>query len=137
MQGDQSDADSKHYKKALLVIDMQNDFWDGKDKNGDQINHPGSIAIEGSHMIIDRVNKLCQDGEFDLIFKTRDCHPPDHVSFAETHKKQPQTEILVKETNLTQMLWPKHCVKDDWGYEYIEGLEVESGNARVVEILKG
>lgn len=62
-------------KSALIIVDMQNDFCEG-----------GSLAVPGSLEIIPVINKLREDPAFDIIVRSRDYHPADHVSFAANHE---------------------------------------------------
>ncbi len=56
-------------KKALVIIDVQNDFLPG-----------GSLAIPRGNQIIPKIN-LLQKAPFDLIVATKDWHPKNHCSF--------------------------------------------------------
>ncbi|MBD1398756.1 bifunctional nicotinamidase/pyrazinamidase [Pontibacter sp. JH31] len=83
--------------KALLLIDIQNDFLPG-----------GSLAVPEGDQIIPVVNQLQQ--RFDLVVATQDWHPANHKSFASNHQgKKPfeMTELL----GLPQVLWPNHCLQ--------------------------
>ena len=51
--------------KALVIIDMQNDFMPG-----------GALAVPGGDQIIPLVNKLQE--KFDLVIATQDWHPENH-----------------------------------------------------------
>ena len=75
--------------------------------------------------------RLCN---FDYIFKSRDNHPPDHISFASNNGKDPFTKIIIKETGLDQMMWPDHCIQGTGGNKYVEGLKHED---RDIEVFKG
>jgi len=57
-------------KKALFIIDYQNDFADPK----------GKLFVDGGNLILDNINKLTES-DFDLIVASQDYHPFDHVSF--------------------------------------------------------
>jgi len=59
--------------KALLLIDIQNDFLPG-----------GSLAVPGGDKIIPVVNRV-QDS-FELVVATQDWHPAGHKSFASSHE---------------------------------------------------
>ena len=65
-------------KTALIIVDMQNDFCEG-----------GSLAVGGSLDVIPIINKLRENQKFDIILRTRDHHPQDHVSFASNHPDKP------------------------------------------------
>jgi nicotinamidase/pyrazinamidase len=73
--------------KALLIIDFQNDFTPG-----------GALAVAGGDEIAEPVKRLAAG--FDLVFATRDWHPPNHSSF--------DTEGGP---------WPVHCVQGTPGAE--------------------
>jgi nicotinamidase/pyrazinamidase len=74
--------------KALLIIDFQNDFTSG-----------GALEVSGGDEIAGPVKRLAD--HFDLVFATRDWHPPDHASF-ETQGGP----------------WPVHCVQGSRGAEF-------------------
>lgn len=89
--------------KALLLIDIQNDFLPG-----------GSLAVPDGDKIIPLVNAL-QEG-FDLVVATQDWHPQPHKSFASNHLgKNPFEQISLD--GLPQVLWPDHCVQGTYGAE--------------------
>jgi nicotinamidase/pyrazinamidase len=58
--------------KALIIVDVQNDFLPG-----------GALGVPEGDLVIPVINQLSQD--FDLVFTTRDWHPADHCSFADSH----------------------------------------------------
>jgi nicotinamidase/pyrazinamidase len=90
--------------KALLVIDMQNDFMEG-----------GSLPVPHASEIIPIINILMN--QFDYVIASMDWHPPCHISFAKTHNKKPY------ETNDNlQILWPEHCIKNSWGAALVADL---------------
>ncbi|GAA3929221.1 bifunctional nicotinamidase/pyrazinamidase [Hymenobacter algoricola] len=95
--------------KALLVIDIQNDFLPG-----------GSLAVADGDAIIAVVNAL--PSHFDLVVATQDWHPAAHRSFAASHPgRQPfdTTELGGR----PQVLWPTHCVQGTPGAELAAGLD--------------
>lgn len=90
--------------RALLVIDMQNDFI------------TGSLAVPHSEDIIEPIINLIKHKSWDSIIFTRDWHPGDHISFAETHHKENFSNIRYKDPEtqnkeIISKLWPKHCVR--------------------------
>jgi nicotinamidase/pyrazinamidase len=87
--------------KALLLIDIQNDFIPG-----------GALAVPGGDEIIDTVNKL-QD-HFNLVVATQDWHPSNHKSFASQHEGKGVFE-KIELNGLEQVLWPDHCVQGTEG----------------------
>ena len=106
--------------KALLVIDIQNDFCPG-----------GALAVSGGDEIVPIVNKLID--HFDTIILTQDWHPAGHLSFASSHDgKMPYdtTEMAYG----TQVLWPDHCIQGTRGAEF--HTELHADKAQVI-IRKG
>jgi nicotinamidase/pyrazinamidase len=55
-------------KKALLIVDVQNDFCPG-----------GSLAVKDGDKIVPVINELIE--KFDLIISSQDWHPADTVHF--------------------------------------------------------
>ena len=87
--------------RALLVIDVQNDFCPG-----------GALAVPGGDEIVPVVNELI-DG-FDHVLLTQDWHPEGHHSFASSHDgKEPYDTVEMPYGK--QILWPDHCVQDSAG----------------------
>jgi nicotinamidase/pyrazinamidase len=93
--------------KALVLVDMQNDFMPG-----------GALAIKRGDMILPIINRLLSY-PFDFIIATMDIHPPKHGSFAATHGKEPGEVIFLD--GLKQILWPIHCVRGTYGAELCAG----------------
>ena len=89
--------------KALILIDIQNDFLPG-----------GTLAVPDGNAIIPVVNALQQ--HFELVVATQDWHPPQHKSFASNHKGKKVFE-LIDLNGLEQVLWPDHCVQGSEGAE--------------------
>lgn len=88
---------------ALLVIDMQIDFMPG-----------GALAVTEGDALVPGINALA--AKFEHVVLTQDWHPHGHISFAETHGKQPFVDT-VKAPYGTQTLWPDHCVQGSRGAE--------------------
>jgi nicotinamidase/pyrazinamidase len=85
---------------ALLVIDLQNDFMPN-----------GPLAVEDGDAIISLINALAK--KFDHVILTQDWHPPQHISFATTHAKQPYETIRAPYG--PQTLWPDHSLQHTEG----------------------
>ncbi len=96
--------------KALLVIDVQNDFLPG-----------GALAVTDGDKIIPFINEIA--GNYDQIVATQDLHPANHGSFAVNHNKEIGT--VIDFNGLPQLLWPVHCVNETKGAEFNEKLTVE------------
>jgi nicotinamidase/pyrazinamidase len=90
--------------KALIIVDIQNDFLPG-----------GALAVDQGDEIIPIVNRLIPN--FDLVIATQDWHPADHGSFASNHSgKKPGDSIVLH--GLPQILWPDHCIQNSPGAEF-------------------
>ncbi|WP_026463379.1 bifunctional nicotinamidase/pyrazinamidase [Adhaeribacter aquaticus] len=96
--------------KALLLIDIQNDFIPG-----------GSLAVPEGDQIISVVNQI--QPQFDLVVATQDWHPANHKSFASNHAgKQVFEQIELQ--GLAQVLWPDHCEQGSAGAEFSPDLDM-------------
>jgi nicotinamidase/pyrazinamidase len=87
--------------KALIVVDIQNDFIPG-----------GSLAVPAGNEIIPIVNRL--EKKFLLVVATQDWHPESHLSFASNHPGKNVYET-VSVDGLEQILWPDHCLQGKKG----------------------
>lgn len=96
--------------KALIVIDVQNDFCPG-----------GALAVAGGDQIVDGINGLMAD--FDTVILTQDWHPAGHSSFASTHDADPMSMIDMPYG--PQVLWPDHCIQCSDGAAFHKGLRVD------------
>lgn len=95
--------------RALLLIDIQNDFLPG-----------GSLAVPAGEEILPLVNAL--QPQFELVVATQDWHPARHQSFASQHAgRQPFEQIDLH--GLPQTLWPDHCVQTTPGAEFSPALD--------------
>ena len=100
--------------KALIVVDIQNDFLPG-----------GALAVDGGDQIISIVNQLMK--KFDIVVATQDWHPVGHGSFASTYNgKKPGDQIALN--GLDQILWPDHCVQGTSGTDFHPTLAVRAKN---------
>ncbi len=97
--------------KALVIIDLQNDFIPG-----------GSLAVPGGDEIVPIINEL--QHKFELVIATQDWHPLDHSSFAENHSGKKEFETI-KWNEMDQILWPVHCVQNSKGAEFNPELNSE------------
>src|ERR1022692_2293140 len=94
--------------KALILVDIQNDFLPG-----------GALAVPDGDAVIPVVNKL--QPAFPLVVATQDWHPANHGSFATSHPGKKMFE-QIELNRLPQMLWPVHCVQGTRGAELAEAL---------------
>ncbi|HEX8506217.1 MAG TPA: bifunctional nicotinamidase/pyrazinamidase [Hymenobacter sp.] len=104
--------------KALLLIDIQNDFLPG-----------GRLAVPEGDAILAVVNAL--QPHFDLVVATQDWHPEGHQSFASSHAGRTQFEQIDLH-GLPQVLWPDHCTQASAGAELAPALDT----ARVEAIFR-
>ena len=83
---------SEEMKRALIVVDVQNDFCPG-----------GALAVNQGDEVVPPLNRLIQEflerGE--PVFKSRDWHPPKTKHFA-----------------IQGGTWPVHCVQGTKGAEF-------------------
>lgn len=93
--------------KALLLVDLQNDFC----KNG-------ALEVKDADLVIPVANSLIKkfSENNDLIVATKDWHPNSHKSFAiNSNGKVGELGIL---NGLPQVWWPVHCVENTFGSEF-------------------
>src|SRR5258706_2316516 len=96
--------------KALVLVDLQNDFVPG-----------GALAVPEGDRVVPIANKVMK--QFDLVVATQDWHPGNHGSFAVSHAGRKIGEVIDL-NGLPQILWPSHCVQNSWGAEFLPGLDV-------------
>ncbi|GAA4380455.1 bifunctional nicotinamidase/pyrazinamidase [Hymenobacter koreensis] len=89
--------------KALLLIDIQNDFVPG-----------GALAVPAGDTVVPIANRL--QPHFDLVVATQDWHPAGHHSFASAHAGREVFETIDLH-GLPQVLWPDHCLQGTPGAE--------------------
>jgi len=95
--------------KALILVDLQNDFLPG-----------GALAVPNGDEVIPLADELQQ--RFDLVVATKDWHPANHGSFAANHPgKKPGDRIILD--GIEQILWPVHCVQNTQGAEFAPSFE--------------
>jgi len=91
-------------RKALILVDLQNDFFPG-----------GALPVPQGDEVLPVANAV-QRG-FGLIVATQDWHPADHGSFASNHPGRKPGD-LIELHGLPQVLWPDHCVQGTRGAEF-------------------
>lgn len=101
--------------KALLIVDLQNDFMPG-----------GTLAVANGQEVVPIANQLMPI--FDIVIATQDFHPAHHKSFASEHPgKKPGDTIMLG--GIEQILWPDHCIENQSGAKLVESLEAYSIHA--------
>ena len=95
-------------KKALIVVDVQNDFCPG-----------GSLAVAHGDEVVAPLNQLMKEflDRGEPVYKTRDWHPPKAAHFADYGGT-----------------WPVHCVQNTHGAEFHPNL---MDDPRITVISKG
>ena len=96
--------------RALLLIDIQNDFCPG-----------GSLAVERGDEVVSVANGLA--ARFDFVVATQDWHSADHASFASSHVGHSVGDVI-ELGSVSQVLWPDHCVQNRPGASFHSGLDV-------------
>ncbi|MFK3703721.1 bifunctional nicotinamidase/pyrazinamidase [Klebsiella sp. NPDC088457] len=90
--------------RALLLVDLQNDFCAG-----------GALAVPEGDSTIDIANRLidwCLARD-ETVVASQDWHPANHGSFASQHQAEPYTQGELD--GLAQTFWPNHCVQNSEG----------------------
>ncbi|ELY2520511.1 bifunctional nicotinamidase/pyrazinamidase [Cronobacter sakazakii] len=90
--------------RALLLVDLQNDFCAG-----------GALAVAEGDSTVDIANAMiewCQSrGE--PVVASQDWHPANHGSFASVQHAEPFTQGTLD--GLPQTWWPDHCIQESDG----------------------
>jgi nicotinamidase/pyrazinamidase len=97
-------------ERALLAVDVQNDFCPG-----------GSLAVPEGDRVVPVINRLAR--RFPRVVATQDWHPPGHVSFASSHPGAAPLQTVDLPGGGRQTLWPEHCLAGSRGAELHPGLE--------------
>lgn len=100
--------------KALLVVDVQNDFCPG-----------GALAVEDGDTLVEGINRVAQ--KFDIVVTTQDWHPQNHGSFASNHSGAKPFDMGTL-SGRDQVLWPDHCVQNSPGADLHPELQVNGRN---------
>jgi nicotinamidase/pyrazinamidase len=103
--------------KALILVDIQNDFLPG-----------GALGVPRGDEVVPVANRL--QPRFGLVVATQDWHPKGHGSFASTRPGRKPGE-LAELGGLPQVLWPDHCVQGTTGAAFAPGLEMNRVEAIV------
>jgi nicotinamidase/pyrazinamidase len=90
--------------KALIIVDLQNDFLPG-----------GALPVPHGDEVIPTANEL--QARFEVVVATKDWHPANHGSFAANHKGKKTGDRIILD-GIEQILWPVHCVQNTHGAEF-------------------
>jgi nicotinamidase/pyrazinamidase len=87
-------------RTALVVVDVQNDFADPG----------GSLYVAGGEQVVEPINRLVREARAAgaAVFYTQDWHPQQTPHFVDSGGT-----------------WPRHCVKETWGAQFMDGLAVD------------
>ncbi|HKK48346.1 MAG TPA: bifunctional nicotinamidase/pyrazinamidase [Alkalispirochaeta sp.] len=96
--------------KALIVVDVQNDFLPG-----------GALAVPDGDIVVPIINELMP--QYELVVATQDWHPAEHQSFASRHVGHAPGDVIDL-YGVQQILWPDHCVQHSPGASFAAGLDV-------------
>ena len=98
-------------KRALLLIDLQNDFVEG-----------GALAVPHGNEVISVANRLMP--LFEVVIATLDWHPPNHRSFASQNAGIGLFESF-ELNGLPQTAWPDHCIAETVGAKLVAAVDRE------------
>ncbi|MEZ0580096.1 isochorismatase family protein [Nocardioides sp. MH1] len=95
--------------RALIVVDVQNDFVEG-----------GSLAVAGGRDVASRISEhlAAHAGDYDVIAASRDWHHAHGTNSG--HFAAPGEQPDYVDT------WPAHCVSDDAGSDYAPELVTDA-----------
>jgi nicotinamidase/pyrazinamidase len=92
--------------KALLVVDVQNDFCEG-----------GSLAVVGGAAVAKKISEFLKSSDYDLVVASRDWHDSDNDNSG--HFADSASEPDYKTS------WPIHCVAESGGANYHPNLDLD------------
>ncbi len=90
--------------RALLVIDVQNDFCEG-----------GALAVAGGAAVASKISDYLGSSNYDLVVASRDWHDADNNNAGHFAEAGTQPDYLTT--------WPVHCVANTNGANYHPNLE--------------
>ena len=96
--------------RALLVIDIQNDFTPG-----------GALEVPRGDEIVPLVNQIAAG--FRNVVQAQDWHPAGHASFASSHPGKQPFDIIELPYG-PQVLWPDHCIQGSHGAGFHPGVDL-------------
>lgn len=101
-----------HNKKAVLLVDFQEDFTEEKN---------GSLAVAGTdatyiETVVQATRTFAKQGL--AVYATQDWHPKSHMSFSINN---PGTNLFdtIEINGRSQIMWPAHCVQGTTGAEFM------------------
>jgi nicotinamidase/pyrazinamidase len=103
--------------RALLLVDLQNDFMPG-----------GALGVADGDMAVPVANALMP--RFALVIATQDWHPANHGSFASNNPGHAVGDVI-ELGGVPQVLWPDHCVQQMPGASFNSAVDVAGIDAVV------
>lgn len=100
--------------KALLVVDVQNDFYE-----------TGSLPVQDASWINPVINKIMEHRSYKAILASQDWHPANHESFAVNQGKEPFSSFD-NGKGIGPVLWPVHCQQGTQGAEFHKDINTEN-----------
>ena len=103
-------------KRALIVVDVQNDFVEG-----------GSLGVAGGHEVARRISDhlAANAGDYTLIAASRDWHIGGETNGGHFHEPGTDPDFVTT--------WPVHCVQGEAGSEYAPELVTDAVTHHVVK----
>lgn len=99
--------------KALLIVDVQNDFCEG-----------GALACEGGNQVAAEISKyLASTDEYKLVVASRDWHSGQNDNGGHFALEPFEPDFVNS--------WPVHCVEGTMGANYNSNLDVSRINVHV------
>jgi len=112
-------------KRALIVVDMQNDFLTGT------LSLKDCPAKQDGVKVVSIINDIIKKNNWDLVVYTFDWHPNNHISFvtnAQKYVQHEKSEVSTTKAEIydkitfdidglpqEQIMWPPHCIQNSWG----------------------
>mmetsp|Transcript_63788 Transcript_63788/g.201755 ORF Transcript_63788/g.201755 Transcript_63788/m.201755 type:complete len:216 (+) Transcript_63788:198-845(+) len=108
-------------KRALLVIDVQNDFCDG-----------GALEVPQGSQVVGIINTFREkyNSKLDMVVISKDWHAADHCSFWSNHADARPFEVR-KVGGVDQIMWNPHCIQGTKGAELHPGLKCQPSDVIV------
>lgn len=102
--------------KALLIVDVQNDFCEG-----------GALGVEGGSAVAEGIAAYLRDheGDYDLIVASRDWHHPEGDNGG--HFAAPGESPDFVNT------WPAHCVMGTTGANYHDAIDTRAIDVHIIK----
>jgi nicotinamidase/pyrazinamidase len=107
--------------KALILVDIQNDFCPG-----------GALPVPDGDRIVVPANRLIRSGVYHRVVATQDWHPPKHESFASMHEGKKPFDVIDLH-GLPQVLWPSHCIQGSHGSAFHPELHMKGVHQVIVK----